>query len=81
MQRITSYCGRHWPAACITFMQITHQIQALTEPLCRAQCVFIRCRTTSAACTTFMQITHQMQVLTEPLCRAQGVCFIKCGTK
>ena len=40
------YCGRPWPAAYITFMQITHQIQVL-EPLCLAQGIFIRCRTTS----------------------------------
>ena len=25
---------------CITFVQITHQIQVLTEPLCRAQAIF-----------------------------------------
>ena len=34
-----AYCGRPWPAAYITFMQITHQIQDLTEPLSRAQAI------------------------------------------
>ena len=33
-------CGRPWPAAYITFMQNTHQMQVLTEPLCRAQAIF-----------------------------------------
>ena len=33
-------CGQPWPAAYITFMQITHRIQVLTEPLCRAQAMF-----------------------------------------
>ena len=33
-------CDRPWPAAYITFMQITHQIQVLTEPLCHAQAIF-----------------------------------------
>ena len=32
-------CGRPWPATYITFMQITHQSQVLTEPLRRAQVI------------------------------------------
>ena len=35
-----SYCWRPWPAANITIMQNTHQIQVLTEPLSRAQAIF-----------------------------------------
>ena len=31
-----SYCGRPWPAAYINIIQNTHQIQVLTEALCRA---------------------------------------------
>ena len=41
------HCGRPWPAAYINFNQNIHQIQVLTKPLCRAQAIFIRCRTTS----------------------------------
>ena len=29
-----------WPTVYITYVQITHQIQVLTEPLCRAQAIF-----------------------------------------
>ena len=32
-----AYCGRPWPAAYINIIQNTHQIQVLTEALCRAQ--------------------------------------------
>ena len=39
--------GRTWPAVYITFVQITHQIKVLNEPLCRAQAIFMRCQTTS----------------------------------
>ena len=35
------------PAVYINFVQITHQIQVLTEPLCRARAIFMRCRTKS----------------------------------
>ena len=31
--------GLPWPAVYINFVQITHQIQVLTEPLCRAQAI------------------------------------------
>ena len=31
--------GRPWPAEYIIFVQITHQIQVLTEPLCRAHAI------------------------------------------
>ena len=41
------HCGRPWPAAYINFNQNIHQIQILAKPLCRAQAIFIRCRTTS----------------------------------
>ena len=34
------YCGRPWPAAYINIIQNTHQIQVLTEALCRAQAIF-----------------------------------------
>ena len=34
------YCGRPWPAAYININQNTHQIQVLTEALCRAQAIF-----------------------------------------
>ena len=34
------YYGRPWPAVYITFVQITNQIQVLTEPLCHAQAIF-----------------------------------------
>ena len=40
--------GRPWPAIYINFVQNIHQTQVLTEPLCRAQAIFMRCRTTSA---------------------------------
>ena len=33
-------CGRPWPAAYINIIQNTHQIQVLTEALCRAQAKF-----------------------------------------
>ena len=33
-------CGRPWPAAYININQNTHQIQVLTEALCRAQAIF-----------------------------------------
>ena len=33
-------CGRPWPAVCINFVLKIHQIQVLTEPLCRAQASF-----------------------------------------
>ena len=36
----TLYCGRPWPAAYINIIQNTHQIQVLTEALCRAQAIF-----------------------------------------
>ena len=32
--------GRPWPAVNITFVQITYEIQVLTEPLCRAHAIF-----------------------------------------
>ena len=41
-----NYCGRPWPAAYINtaayinIIQNTHQIQVLTEALCRAQAIF-----------------------------------------
>ena len=35
-----SYCGRPWPAAYININQNTHQIQVLTEALCRVQAIF-----------------------------------------
>ena len=41
------YRGWPWPAAYINFNQNSHQIQVFTKPLCRAQAIFIRCRTTS----------------------------------
>ena len=31
------FSSRPWPAVYINFVQILHQIQVLTEPLCRAQ--------------------------------------------
>ena len=31
--------GRPWPAVYITFVQIPHQVQVLTRPLCRAQAI------------------------------------------
>ena len=34
------HCGRPWPAAYINIIQNTHQIQVLTEALCRAQAIF-----------------------------------------
>ena len=34
------YCGQPWPAAYINIIQNTHQIQVLTEALCRAQAIF-----------------------------------------
>ena len=33
------YYGRPWPAVYINLVQIIHQIQVLTEPLCRAQAI------------------------------------------
>ena len=42
-----SYYGRPWPAVYINFVLKIHQIHVLTEPLCRAQARFMRCRTTS----------------------------------
>ena len=38
--RLAIYCGRPWPAAYINIIQNTHQIQVLTEALCRAQAIF-----------------------------------------
>ena len=38
--RLLSHYGRPWPAVYINFVQIKHQIQVLTEPLCRAQAIF-----------------------------------------
>ena len=38
--KITNDCGRPWPAAYINIIQNTHQIQVLTEALCRAQAIF-----------------------------------------
>ena len=37
---LSIYCGRPWPAAYINIIQNTHQIQVLTEALCRAQAIF-----------------------------------------
>ena len=34
------YCGRPWPAAYININVNTHQIQVLTELLCRSQAIF-----------------------------------------
>ena len=34
-----AYCGRPLPAAYININVNTHQIQVLTEPLCRAQAI------------------------------------------
>ena len=39
LELLTS-CGRPWPAAYININQNTHQIQVLTEALCRAQAIF-----------------------------------------
>ena len=36
---IKPYYGRPWSAVYIVFVQITHQIQVLTEPLCCAQAI------------------------------------------
>ena len=41
-----AYYGRPWPAVYINFVLKIHQIQVLTEPLCRAQ-ASMRCRTTN----------------------------------
>ena len=46
------YYGRPWPAVYINFILKTHQIQVLTEPLCRAQAIFMRCWTTSTGWPT-----------------------------
>ena len=35
------YYGRPWPAVYINFVQNIHQIQVLTDPLCRAQAIFL----------------------------------------
>ena len=35
-----NHYGRPWPAVCINFVLKLHQIQVLTEPLCRAQASF-----------------------------------------
>ena len=35
-----NYCHGRWPAAYININVNTHQIQVLTEPLCRAQAIF-----------------------------------------
>ena len=35
-----SVYGRAWRAVYITFVQITHQIKVLNEPLCRGQAIF-----------------------------------------
>ena len=40
VRAVTHYCGRPWPAAYINIIQNTHQIQVLTEALCRAQAIF-----------------------------------------
>ena len=45
-QKYKTFYSRPWPAVCITFVQITHQIQVLTEPLSRARAFFMHCRTT-----------------------------------
>ena len=39
-----NFCGRPWPAAYININQNTHQIQVLTEALCRAQAIFYSLR-------------------------------------
>ena len=39
-QKYKTFYSRPWPAVCITFVQITHQIQVLTEPLNRAQAFY-----------------------------------------
>ena len=38
--KTSCYYGRPWPAVYINFVLKIHQIQVLTEPLCRAQASF-----------------------------------------
>ena len=38
--RVSPFYGRPWPAVYINFVLKIHQIQVLTEPLCRAQASF-----------------------------------------
>ena len=40
VNRFRFYYGRPWPAVYINFVLKIHQIQVLTEPLCRAQASF-----------------------------------------
>ena len=42
--------GRPWPAVYINFVLKTHQIQVLTEPLCRAQASFLCTAEQRAGC-------------------------------
>ena len=39
-KNLAHYYGRPWPAVYINFVLKIHQIQVLTEPLCRAQASF-----------------------------------------
>ena len=53
---------------------ITHQIQVSTEPLCRAQAVFMRCRTTSRVPNIVGLPTAPSKTVRESIARGKLVC-------
>ena len=73
-----AYYGRLWPAVYIIFVQITQQIQVLTEPLCRAQAIFMRRRTTSGVPNIVGLPTSRSKTVCEsvglPIARGKLVC-------
>ena len=63
------YCGRPWPAAYINIIQNTHQIQVLTEALCRAQAIFYSLPNNEWG-TKYRGLTFGAKYTVREICRA-----------
>ena len=63
-----SSCGRPWPAAYININVNTHQIQVLTEPLCRAQAIFYSLPNNEWG-TKYRGLTYSAKLTVREICR------------
>ena len=62
-------CGRPWPAAYININVNTHQIQVLTEPLCRAQAIFYSLPNNEWG-TKYRGLSYSVKLTVREICRA-----------
>ena len=62
------YYGRQWPAVYINFVQNIHQIQVLTEPLCRAQAIFYALRNNKRG-TKYRGLTYSSKQTVCEICK------------